>query len=104
MTSQTDVQHIGAAVKRHRCDWCFEFVLPGEPYARWRWFGEGDARSVRVHEECLSAINAADPADMLDGWTPGDCPRGCNCGHADGCERCAAINLIRYLARGGAFA
>lgn len=103
MSAQTDVEHIRAAIKKHRCDWCWEFIKPGEPYARWRWFGDNDPRSVKVHEECLLAIDACDPADMLDGWTPGDSPRGCNCGNAHGCERCGAISMIRYMAQ-GAFA
>jgi len=48
--SQTDVEHIKHAKKKRRCDWCFEFIQPGEPYARWRWFGESSPMSVGVHE------------------------------------------------------
>ena len=104
MSAQTDIEHIKHAAKSHRCDWCWERVRIGEPYARWRWFGDNDPRSVKVHEECLAAINTSDPHELQDGWTPGDNPRSCNCGSDGYCERCGAIGMIRYIANGGAFA
>ena len=104
MSATTGIEHIKHAQKRRRCDWCYEHIMPGEPYARWRWFEESSPASVAVHEECLSAINACDPHEMQDGWTPGDNPRSCNCGGDGYCDKCPQINLIRYMARGGAFA
>lgn len=102
MSDCTGIEHIKSAAKRHRCDWCWEHIKAGEPYARWRWFGDNDPRSVKVHEECLMAINACDVNDIADGWSPGDNPRGCNCGGCSQCERCGAISTIRYMANGGA--
>lgn len=82
--SQTGIEHINAAAKRHRCDWCWEHIQIGQSYDRWRWFGDTDPRSVKVHPECLTAINHCDPVDIMDGWTPGQ-PRGCDC------DKCAQL-------------
>lgn len=47
------------AKKRHRCDWCWQFIEPGEHYKRYRWFDGGDARTVREHLECFDTMQSA---------------------------------------------
>lgn len=78
------------AAKPHRCEWCWTRILAGETYQRYRYYDGGDAGTVKMHPECYSAMQ--ETAKQEGGWTewmPGDNPRGCNCGHDRGCERCA---------------
>lgn len=80
------------AAKRHVCDWCGERIESGGKYWRWRWFSCGDAATCKAHPECYSAmIDAADDNGGDIEFTPGDNPRGCNCGYERGCARCAEI-------------
>jgi hypothetical protein len=46
------------AIKQHRCSWCGESIAPGESYARWRYFADGDAVTVKMHHECELAQQA----------------------------------------------
>ena len=77
-----------AARKQYVCDWCNEGIVPGEQYARWCWFDDGHAETVKMHGECY--YDGLLDLDYDDSWYPGDNPRGCNCGFTVGCERCAA--------------
>jgi hypothetical protein len=46
------------ARKRHQCEWCFDFIEPGDTYLR--WFGmneECDVNHYKMHHECRDAIN-----------------------------------------------
>jgi len=76
------------ARKPHMCDWCWTRIEPGEQYVRYRWFDGGDAITCKHHPECFVAMEQCDDLPV-DGWTPGDNPRGCNCGFTAGCARCA---------------
>lgn len=91
MGTMTETETINAARKQHRCDWCGECVEVGQPYKRWRWFDGGEAMTVRVHPECKDALDeAAHEEGGTIEFTPFDNPRGCNCGHSRGCDRCEA--------------
>jgi hypothetical protein len=59
------------ARKRHRCQWCWQFIETGELYRRYRVF-DGDASTVRMHPECYDAMqdDAADAGGFIE-WTPG---------------------------------
>lgn len=60
------------ARKRHRCSWCWEHIEVGATYRRYRWFGHGDASTVRTHPECYQAIldEIASEGGEIE-WTPG---------------------------------
>lgn len=92
MGVSTQDQHIKAARKRHRCDWCGERIEIGDPYTRYRWFDSGDAGTVRMHPECNAAMN--DEITLQGGgsieFAPGDFPRGCNCDFDPDCLKCRA--------------
>ena len=53
--SSSTTQTIQKAIRPHRCSWCGEPIIPGESYARWRYFADGDAVTVKMHRECESA-------------------------------------------------
>lgn len=90
MSSATTPQLIKAAKKNHVCDWCNTKIDAGESYKRYRWFGNGDAYTVKMHPECYEAsddLMKIDPQELQEGW--GDFKRGCYC--CDGeCERCGS--------------
>ena len=57
---------------QHRCNWCWQFIVPGEQYARYRFFDGGNAGTVKIHPECFKAMQVE--ASEWDGdfeWTPG---------------------------------
>jgi len=91
MGHQNTTEHINKARTEHLCSWCNEKIKKGKPYSRWRWFDNGDTSVVKVHPECLEALNVviAERRDCVE-FNPGDNPRGCNCGFSKGCERCSA--------------
>ena len=60
------------ARKRYRCDWCWQFVEPGNVYQRYRYFSDGDAGTCKMHPECCDAM--LEEARLEGGWiewTPG---------------------------------
>lgn len=73
---QTQTEHIKAAKKKHRCDWCGERINEGTDYYRWRHFDGGDAGTCKIHPECYSALQATPHSELIDGWTPGQFERG----------------------------
>lgn len=87
---QSDIAYISHARRAYHCSWCGERIDQGASYCRWRWYDGGDAGTVKVHPECLGAIDALHAADQFwDGEFGCDYqPRGCNCGHDAHCERC----------------
>ena len=74
------------AAKEHQCSWCGDAIVIGERYKRYRFFDRGDANTVRLHPECLDAVDELNDSDC--GFRPGDNPRGCNCWFDLDCERC----------------
>jgi hypothetical protein len=60
------------AVKQHRCTWCWQHIVPGEEYRRYRFFDGGDAGTVKLHLECFGAMQqeAAEWGPDFE-WTPG---------------------------------
>jgi len=64
------------ARKQHCCTWCYEHIEIGRLYMRYRYFDLGDAGTVKMHPECMSAME--DMADEEGGnieWTPGEFER-----------------------------
>ena len=45
------------AKKRHRCDWCPEFIEPGENYIDERAVYCGDFQHLKFHPECKQACS-----------------------------------------------
>lgn len=62
---------------RHRCEWCWQYIEPGEQYIRWRYFSDGDAESVKMHPECRNDLDAEIEAQGggYYEWTPGEFER-----------------------------
>ena len=60
------------AAKRHRCDWCWQFIETGETYKRYRCYDGGDAGTTRMHPECNEAMleEAQAEGGQIE-WTPG---------------------------------
>ena len=60
------------AIKRHRCTWCWQHIVPGEQYRRYRCYDGGDAGTVKMHPECFDAMQA-EAAEWGPGfeWMPG---------------------------------
>jgi hypothetical protein len=61
------------ARKRHRCDWCWQFIFPGEQYKRYRYFQDSEeAGKVKMHPECCDAMleEARQEGGWIE-WTPG---------------------------------
>lgn len=80
------------AAKKHVCDWCNERIDAGTRYWRWRWFDSGDAATCKAHPECYAAmLRAAQHEGGEIEFTPGDNPRGCDCGFEKDCETCAKM-------------
>lgn len=58
---------------RYRCDWCWQFIEPGDKYRRYRYFADSeDAGRVRMHPECCDLMlhEAAQDGGWIE-WTPG---------------------------------
>ena len=60
------------AKQRHRCDWCWQRIDPGEQYTRYRFYDDGDAGTMKLHEDCYGAMQeaVAEEGGHLE-WTPG---------------------------------
>jgi hypothetical protein len=99
----SDVETVKAAKKRHRCSWCAEGIEAGDTYKRYRWFGDDGPATVKMHPECHDAM-----IELSQEWGEdiefheGDNPRGCNCGHSRGCDRCEARKAQTHNAGGNA--
>jgi len=72
-----------AARKAHICDWCGTSIEPGERYAKWTWFEDGTATTVRSHDVCREAANRTRYPDEV--WYNRDQPKGCDCGFGRMC-------------------
>ena len=72
MTATCSESVVYKAAKRHRCDWCWQFVEPGELYRRYRLWDGGEASTVKMHTECHDAMQADALAEggWIE-WTPG---------------------------------
>lgn len=79
------------ATKRHQCTWCDTPIQPKDPYWRWRCYDGPDANTVKLHDDCFSAMNSQPLEEKEDGvFYPGDNPRAGNCGWCGDCEKCEA--------------
>lgn len=89
MGHATDTRSIVKARKNHYCSWCAEAIYTGQPYDTWRWYDGGDASTVKVHPECLEALDEVIKKEGGDyEFFAGDNPRGCSCGFSKGCKTC----------------
>ena len=77
---------IHKATQEHQCSWCGEIISCDQHYNRYRWFEDGEASTIKIHPECLAAMDELNDPDMR--FAPGNNPRGCNCGFDRDCERC----------------
>lgn len=88
MSANTTTEHIKSAQKSHRCDWCWTHIKAGEPYAKYRWFDGGDAATVKMHEECYTAMQIT--VEQEGGGEieiyPGSNYRGHFCGMDKNCD------------------
>lgn len=68
-TTEPTTQH---AKKRHRCEWCWQLIEPGDQYKRYRYYDGGDAGTVKMHPECFDAMQkeASEEGGYFE-WTPG---------------------------------
>lgn len=60
------------ARKSHRCEWCWQIIQAGQNYNRYRFYADGDAGTVKMHPECMEAMQeeAAHWGGDFE-WTPG---------------------------------
>lgn len=61
------------ARKRHRCQWCGEFILVGEEHQKTVGIFEGDFQSWRAHHECIHMMDCLRKTDdnlCEDGFMP----------------------------------
>lgn len=76
----TVVTNIAAARKTHRCHWCGERILVGQPYIRVSGSFEGDMGHTCWHPECDAAFDSLPDAEQrnyaVDGLDPGMFKRG----------------------------
>jgi len=89
MGTQTEVEKIKSAKKSHSCSWCGTEIAPLEPYYRYRWFDGSDASTVKMHEDCMSAME--DEISQIGHgveFYPGENNRGCYCQKDPSCEYC----------------
>ena len=74
------------AQKNHVCEWCGGKIHPREEYAKWTWFDNGTATTVKSHLVCLKAANRTAYHWDEDGpWFNRDQPKGCDCGFDRSC-------------------
>ena len=60
------------ARKAHRCEWCWQRIDEGAEYKRYRYYDGGEAATIKMHPECMGAMQ--DEAAEWGGdfeWTPG---------------------------------
>lgn len=69
---------IGAARKRHQCDWCCEAIEIGESYVRQRNVDGREVWTWRAHAECSRAAESLS-ADDLENSVGVTFTRGCTC-------------------------
>lgn len=91
--SQTKTEFIKSARKNHRCSWCGESIGLLESYLRYRWYDGSDATTVKLHEECMDALDKDVAENGEVEFTPGDNRRGCNCQFCPECDYCLEKNL-----------
>ena len=71
------------ARKAHRCEWCWQRIDDGTEYKRYRYYGGGEASTVKMHPECYDAMQEAarEEGGYIE-WTPGmERPLPANAGH-----------------------
>lgn len=63
--------------KPHACAWCGLRIEKGERARARSYIWENGPQSDRMHPECYAAMwNYPEPADLWDGWRPGEFRRG----------------------------
>ena len=60
------------ARKAHRCEWCWQRIDEGTEYKRYRYYDGGEAATIKMHPECMDAMQeeAAHWGGDFE-WTPG---------------------------------
>lgn len=60
------------ARKAHRCEWCWQRIDEGTEYKRYRYYDGGEAATIKMHPECMEAMQeeAAHWGGDFE-WTPG---------------------------------
>ena len=71
----TKSKYIKAARLSHRCSWCGQPIDIGQPYIRWRYFGD-EPTTCKVHPECHEVIMEDAYEWGNEEWTLYDHPRG----------------------------
>lgn len=100
MGTQTETVFIKSARKKHGCSWCGEAIGLLESYCRYRWFCGSDATTVKLHEECLEALDEDVAENGEIEFFPGENRRGCNCGFDPECRRCLESDRITQQPKG----
>lgn len=80
------------ARKRHRCDWCSEYIEPGEVYCSWT-YGDPEPATARMHAECDTACGQYCRESYEGEFDPHTRARGCSSCERGDCEdpaRCEA--------------
>ena len=63
--------------KRHRCEWCNEWIEAGTEANYRSYVFNGDFNHGHMHPECNDAMNSGKAdIDPDEGWMPGDFKRG----------------------------
>lgn len=73
--AELEVKKVAKSRKKYRCTWCNCDIDNGAQYVSRSFVYEGSMGRDHWHPECWDA-SAKCEDDLIDGWFPGDYPRG----------------------------
>lgn len=47
---------VTAGIKDHKCSWCGQKILKGDPYSKYRCLDDGRFNTIKLHPECLHVV------------------------------------------------
>ena len=74
--TELSTKEVKATRKDHKCEWCATKIEAGSSASHRTYIWEGDFHSEYMHPECKRAMAHAPHEEIMEGWCPGDYPRG----------------------------